>query len=146
MAHNAPEGRTAAEKRGHELFDLDVSYIGWFSVGLIILLIVTAGTAFYMLGGFRVSDAVLTKQSTEGSLSGPFATLQETPQDDLRSYRRSKAAGLEGYHWVDRSGGVVQIPIERAMELVAAQAATRPAPDSMDQSPPPPQQPRGHKP
>jgi hypothetical protein len=151
MAHNAPEGRTAAEKRGHELFDLDVSYIGWFSVGLIILLIVTAGTAFYMLGGFRVSDAVLAKQSTEGSLTGPFATLQETPQDDLRSYRRSKAAGLEGYHWVDRSAGVVQIPIERAMELIAAGSAAPPAANSMapmDQStsPPPPQQPRGHKP
>jgi len=149
MAHNAPEGRTAAEKRGHELFDLDVSYIGWFSVGLVILLILTAWAAFFLLGGFRISDAVLAKQSAAGSESGTFATLQETPQDDLRSYRRSKAVALEGYHWVDRGNGVVQIPIDRAMELVAAEAAARVAAYSMKPaapSAPPPPQPRGRKP
>ncbi len=127
MAHNAPEGGTAAEKRGHELFDFDVRYLGWFSVGLVILLIVTAWAAFMLMGGFRVVTAVTAKQSTEGSATGPFATLQDTPQDDLRSYRRSKAASLEGYHWVDRSAGVVRIPIERAMELVAEDAGTRAA-------------------
>ncbi|MGD0493106.1 MAG: hypothetical protein ABSC32_16330 [Steroidobacteraceae bacterium] len=131
MAHNAPEAGTAAEKPGHELFDLDVSYLGWFSVGLVILLILTACIAFFMLGGWRISNAVLVKQSTAESASGPFATLQNTPQDDLRSYRRSKAAALEGYHWVDRRSGVVRIPIERAMELVATEAATaQPAPEA----------------
>ena len=123
MAHNAPDGRMAAEKQGHERFDLDVSYLGWFSVGLVVLLIVTAWIAFFMLGGWRISDVVLAQQSSAGSLSGPFATLQNTPQDDLRSYRLGKAAALEGYHWVDRRGGIVRIPIERAMQLVAADAA-----------------------
>ncbi len=145
MAHNAPEGRTAAEQRGHELFDLDVRYLGWFSVGIVILLTVTACAAFFLLGGFRVSDAVLTKQSTAGSTSGPFATLQDTPQDDLRSYWQSKAAALEGYHWVDRSSGVVRIPIERAMELVAAETRAQAAAYSMvPMAPEPP--PRGRKP
>lgn len=127
MAHNAPEGGTAAEKRGHELFDLDVRYLGWFSVGIVILLIVTAWAAFLLMGGFRVTNAVTAKQSTEGSTTGAFATLQDTPQDDLRSYRTTKAAALEGYHWVDRGSGVVRIPIERAMELVAQQASARAA-------------------
>jgi hypothetical protein len=124
MAHNAPEGLAAAEKRGHELFDFDVRYIGWFAVGLVILLIATAGMAFFMLGGWRISNAVTARQSTAGSVTGPFATLQDTPQQDLRDYRRSKAAELEGYHWVDRSSGIVRIPIERAMQLVAAEAGT----------------------
>ncbi len=124
MAHNAPEGLAAAEKRGHELFDFDVRYIGWFAVGLVILLIATAGMAFFMLGGWRISNAVTAKQSTAGSVTGPFATLQDTPQQDLRNYRRSKAAELEGYHWVDRNSGVVRIPIERAMQLIAAEAGT----------------------
>jgi len=125
MKHNAPEDGLTAEQRGHEVFDMNVSYLGWFSVGIVILLIVTAFVAFYLLGGFRISNAVLHAQSTNGA-AAPFATLQDTPQDDLRSYRRSKAAALEGYHWVDRSGGVVQIPIERAMELVATEAAAPP--------------------
>lgn len=129
MAHNAPEDGLTAAQRGHEVFDMNVSYLGWFSVGIVILLIVTAYVAFYLLGGFRISNAVLHAQGTNGA-SAPFATLQGTPQDDLRSYRRIKAAALEGYHWIDRSGGVVQIPIERAMELIAtesgAPAATPP--------------------
>jgi hypothetical protein len=146
MAPNSPEGLAAAEKRGHELFDFDVRYIGWFTVGLMILLIATAGVAFFMLGGWRISNVVITKQSATGSVSGPFATLQNDPQDDLRNYRRSKAAELEGYHWVDRSGGIVRIPIERAMELVAAEAgkpaaappltpAANPAPQPRERAP-----------
>ena len=39
----------------------------------------------------------------------------------------TKAAALEGYHWVDRSSGVVRIPIERAMELVVQNANARAA-------------------
>jgi hypothetical protein len=145
MAHSAPESGTVAEKRGHEIFDFDVRYLGWFSVGLVILLIATATAAFFLLGGFRVSDAVLAKQSTEGSATGSFATLQNTPQDDLRSYRRSKAAELEGYHWVDRGNGVVRIPIERAMELIAAGGGARP-PAPAAPPPQPQPQPRGRRP
>ncbi|MGA2710751.1 MAG: hypothetical protein ACLQJ0_25535 [Steroidobacteraceae bacterium] len=146
MARNAPEDGLTAEQRGHEVFDMNVSYLGWFSVGIVILLIVTAFVAFYLLGGFRISNAVLHAQSTNGA-AAPFATLQDTPQDDLRSYRRSKAAALEGYHWVDRGGGVVQIPIERAMELVAAEAGARAAAVSVMPAPPaPPPQSRERKP
>jgi hypothetical protein len=146
MAHNAPEDGLTAAQRGHEVFDMNVSYLGWFSVGIVILLIVTAFVAFYLLGGFRISNAVLHAQGTNGA-SAPFATLQDTPQDDLRSYRRSKAAALEGYHWVDRSGGVVQIPIERAMELVATEAGARAGAVSVMPAPPSPSpQPRERKP
>lgn len=49
---------------------------------------------------------------------GWTATPQDTRQTKLAQARR-----LEGYAWVDRARGVVQIPIERAMELVAAEAA-----------------------
>ena len=125
MAHNTPKGNVPAVKRGHEIFDLDVSYVRWFSLGVVVLLIVTAAAALAMPGGFRIPHpATHAAPAAEGSAPAPFATLQNAPQDDLRSYRRGKATALEGYRWVDRTGGVVQIPIERAMELVATQAAT----------------------
>jgi len=90
------------------------------------VVIVTAATAFAMMGGFRVQLAPTAgAPDAEASGSAPFATLQSAPQDELRSYRRAKAAALEGYRWVDRKGGVVQIPIERAMELVAAERGTQ---------------------
>jgi hypothetical protein len=126
MAHNTPEGRPAAVQRGHEIFDLDVSYVRWFSLGIVVLLIATAAAAFIIMGGLRISHpAAREPQPEQGSASAPFATLQSTPQDELRSYRRSKATALEGYRWVDRREGVVRIPIERAMELVAADGSAR---------------------
>jgi len=110
--------------RGQHSFDLDVSFIRWFSFGIVVLLIVTAASAFAMLGGFRIPlprAASSAAPDTPGSATVPFATLQSAPQNDLRSYRRDKATALEGYRWVNRAGGVVQIPIERAMELVASE-------------------------
>jgi len=37
----------------------------------------------------------------------------------LADYQRQQQDLLGGYAWVDRDNGVVQLPIERAMELVA---------------------------
>jgi hypothetical protein len=129
MTHNTPESRVPAGQRVQDSFDLDVSYLRWFALGILALIIVTAAAAYAMLGGFRVPHAgAAATRGAEGPSAEPFATLQSAPQGDLRSYRRSKATALEGYRWVDRAGGVVQIPIERAMEMIAAEGAAQAAP------------------
>ncbi len=38
----------------------------------------------------------------------------------LARFRKEKSALLEGYAWVDRAHGVVRIPIEEAMRIVAS--------------------------
>jgi len=124
MAQNTPEARAPAQPGGREIFDLDVSFMGWFSLGIVLLVIVTAFCAYALLGGFRV-PVPGAAPAAEATTAAPIVTLQSAPQDDLRTYRRAKAAALEGYHWIDRSGGVVQIPIERAMELVATERASQ---------------------
>jgi len=80
---------------------------------------------------------------TPGSATVPFATLQSAPQDDLRSYRLGKAGALEGYRWVDRAGGVVQIPIERAMELLASEQSSEKLAPGITPAVPARPQPRG---
>lgn len=126
MARKLPEQSVPAVQRGHEIFDLDLTFMRWFSLGIVVLLVVSAAAAFALLNGFRIPlPATRPVPAAEGS--APIAVLQSTPQEDLRAYRRAKAAALEGYRWVDRGAGVVQIPIERAMELLAAErAAPRP--------------------
>jgi hypothetical protein len=49
----------------------------------------------------------------------PEPRLQTSPGEELRALRATEDARLHGYGWVDRRAGVVRIPIERAMELVA---------------------------
>jgi hypothetical protein len=137
MARSLPEQSVPAVQRGHEISDPDVTYVHWFSLGIVLLLIVTAAMAFALLNGFRIPQpATRPVPAAEGSV--PVAALQSTPQEDLRVYRRAKSAALEGYRWIDRGTGVVQIPIERAMDLIAAEHAAPQPTQSEPALPPPP--------
>jgi hypothetical protein len=44
--------------------------------------------------------------------------LQPMPERDFPAFHRDKEKLLHEYGWVDRSHGVVRIPIERAMTLL----------------------------
>ena len=55
----------------------------------------------------------------------PEPRLQVTPSQDLDAIRKAEIDRLSSYGWVDRKAGVVHIPIERAIDLVAAEAERR---------------------
>jgi hypothetical protein len=49
----------------------------------------------------------------------PLPRLETDPAQDLARYREEQRKGLDGYGWVDRPAGVVHIPIDEAMRIVA---------------------------
>jgi hypothetical protein len=49
----------------------------------------------------------------------PEPRLQVRPQSDYERFRAREDAALQGYGWVDRERGIVKIPIERAIEVLA---------------------------
>lgn len=49
----------------------------------------------------------------------PLPRLQTQPAQELARYREEQQKALESYGWVNRSAGIVHIPIEEAMRLVA---------------------------
>ncbi len=49
----------------------------------------------------------------------PVPRLQTDAPRDLRSMRAREEEALDGYGWVDRNAGIVRIPIDRAMDLLA---------------------------
>jgi hypothetical protein len=53
----------------------------------------------------------------------PAPELQKNPQRDLQDFERDQRATLSGYGWIDRSKGIARIPIEQAMQIVAARGA-----------------------
>jgi hypothetical protein len=55
----------------------------------------------------------------------PEPRLQTSPEEDLAEMRAMERAALDGYGWQDRGAGVVRIPIERAIEVVAGEARAR---------------------
>ena len=48
----------------------------------------------------------------------PEPRLQTRPREDLATLRTQEAILLGGYSWVDRSSGVVRIPLDEAVRLV----------------------------
>jgi hypothetical protein len=58
----------------------------------------------------------------------PPPRLQSDDAGDLRDYQAEQRAKLESYGWADRERGLVRIPIERAMAMVAARGTEAYAP------------------
>ena len=134
MSRSTPEHAAVAGASGHEAFDLDVRAVAWFALAIALLLLLTAATAYAMLGGFSIVNPTGPMPSAPAGPGGvPLARLQSSPQQDLRAYREQKAQALDGYRWIDRAAGIVQIPIERAMEL---QWRERPVPGAPRPAPP----------
>ena len=91
---------------------------------VVITLIVTAGTFVGMKSLFDSYDVRF--QAEQAKTASPVLGQRELPKApllqvnepaDLAVHLAEEAAKLHGYHWVDSSSGVVQIPIERAMAL-----------------------------
>lgn len=81
---------------------------------LVFVALFAAGLFFYL----RSTAPSAFKAAVEHQFSEP--ALQKKPQADLRRFEREQRAALSGYGWVDRPSGLVRIPIEEAMRIIAA--------------------------
>ena len=115
------------ESQGHERRDVDVRSIVLAGAGLAVLaVIVQLVLYFQMMGLWSARQAALPAAppvATALPASPPEPRLQTAPQDDLRDLRHAEEEQLHAYGWVDRRAGVVHVPIERAMELLASEAS-----------------------
>ena len=58
-------------------------------------------------------------------LAAGLPMLQTAPQPDLAAYKADKMHALQGLGWVDAASGVAHVPIETAMEMMAASSAEK---------------------
>jgi hypothetical protein len=49
----------------------------------------------------------------------PAPRLQITEGKDLKAFKAEEREALNGYGWVDKAGGTLHIPIDRAIEILA---------------------------
>lgn len=119
---------------GHEERDVSARPIALAVLGLVALGIavcVAMQLLFNLLASYqsRQSAAPSPLAGVYGLKEPPAPRLQTAPRKDLEELRARDAALLEHYAWVDRDAGVVRIPIERAIEVLAARGLpARPAP------------------
>jgi hypothetical protein len=107
---------------GHELTDLRPDYIALFGIALTAV-IVGAAVIASLLIHFKAAE--YSRQETPvPRLAGereatPGPRLQVDANNELRQMRAGEDAVLNSYGWVDKDSGIVRIPIDRAMEILA---------------------------
>jgi len=123
LGHRDPE-HSASVAAGHEERDVSARPVALAAIGLAAVC-VAAFVLMHLL--FNLLASLQSYQSAAPSpLAGaygqkqpPAPRLQTSPLQDLLALRARDAALLDGYAWVDRDAGVVRIPIERAIAVLA---------------------------
>ena len=115
---------------GHELSDLSPKHIAGFGLSLAILLIVVV-VVTYLLHGHYAAVQTSTQAPPRPLASAreptPEPRLLVTPGQELKALRAAEDSMLKSYAWVDRKNGIVRIPVDRAIEILAQRGLpTRP--------------------
>jgi hypothetical protein len=136
------EGSAGHSEVRYDLSDLSARGIYIFLVGLAVGTGIIVLLIWGLTGYFSRRETQAVKPRTEVAvparvMSGdpaqrfPAPRLQPDPVSDLNRFRAQEEERLDSYGWVDEKAGVVHIPIERAIELLAEHGLpVRPAPES----------------
>ena len=120
-----PQSRFASSRPSHETRDASVPWI----IGIVVFLFLSGVAIELMLGGMlknlRRSPPVTDRWRPVGAAvnrrsfaAAQFPKLQVSPTLDLQTFRAHEDAELKSYGWVDKTSGIVRIPIARAMDLL----------------------------
>jgi hypothetical protein len=116
-----PQGTPRPGITGHESRDAKAKWVfaalGFLVVAGLAIHFIVAGLLSRFKGEPIVSDAWRLRLKTS-STPPAYPQLQISPPLDLQSFRAREEAELTQYGWINRTAGVVRIPIDRAMDLV----------------------------
>jgi hypothetical protein len=108
----------------HELSDASASPVVKFLVFLMLGTVVVAGLMVLFFNFLEAREA-REKTARYPLAAGvarplpPVPRLQTYPFGDIKDLRQEQDRYIEHYEWVDKSSGIVRIPVERAMEVLA---------------------------
>jgi hypothetical protein len=125
-----PQGVPQRPAPGAEASDVNVRAVVIF-IGLLLLLggIIHAGLWLMERHLARrearwdtqITQHEVRKKAAQARPNFPEPRLQISPARDLAAFRASEEAELNSYGWVNRTAGVVRIPIREAMERLVQQ-------------------------
>jgi hypothetical protein len=113
---------TPSKTAGHELSDLDPKSIALFAVALVVTLAVVFVLAYTLLQRFLTVE--MKSQAVPSPLSYtrepmPEPHLEVNPGQELKTMRAEEDKILKSYDWIDQEKGIMRIPIDRAIEIIA---------------------------
>lgn len=108
---------------GYEKRDAHLRPLVLSTVGIIMLVVVTAAVVWLLLAGYdrfaRGRAAAPSPLRPAGQVTlPPSPRLQVDPAGDMARFLAEEKAILTTYAWENETSGIVRIPIERAMDIV----------------------------
>lgn len=97
----------------YEQSDWPLGRIGLLLAGVLVLLVISP---FVMIAVFPTTPSDVSRALT---VVPPQPRLQTDPSEDLAQFRAAEEKRLDRYYWIDQKKGIVHIPIQRAMRIVA---------------------------
>ncbi len=120
---------------GHEERDTNIRAILWFAAGLVATLVAVLLLTKWMFHAFPEpqGEAGLPSAQIAAQSVPPEPRLQVNAPEDLKNMREREDRALDSYGWVDRESGIVRIPIQRAIDLLAERGLP-PRPPAVERS------------
>lgn len=119
MAENSQRYDLSQPEHRHEHADVDAVAVSKFGIGLVLLCIVALSLLVGVFRYLQSLDTGTTTRVVRAPKLPPAPVLESTPVLDLRGIRVAEEQSLHTYGWVDQPKGVVRIPIDRAIDLLA---------------------------
>jgi hypothetical protein len=112
---------------GYEKRDLAPRTIALFAAGGAVVILLAAALALWMVQSATRRHSALQSPRPQAQAREGLAEprLQVQGFNELREMRRAEESLLTSYGWLDREKGLVRIPVERAMELLAEKEGGR---------------------
>jgi len=118
-----PQSYQSSERHpGHETTDANTRPIALLLVALATLVFLAMLLMAWLLDLFQLRpDQNLNVPAglTDQEQVPPEPRLQAYPVVDLEKLRVREEQQLNSYEWIDEAAGVMRIPIERAMDIIA---------------------------
>ena len=106
----------------HEKRDINIRKVAIYGSAMLLVIclagVLTTVVIFKKLAGSDANEGVAPSPMLETQPLPPLPRLQTHPVLDLKKYRAAEEVELGSYGWVDKSNGVVRIPVRRALDLV----------------------------
>lgn len=118
------EHHTTAGMVGHEQSDAELGPLIRFAIflgGITLVIALLVVGLYKYLDAREIAEKAGRYPLAEGVTRPlpPRPRLQTYPFDDIKELRKEESRILDHYAWVDQNAGVVRIPIERAIDVLA---------------------------
>jgi hypothetical protein len=107
----------------YERSDLNARWVLFFGIGVlcatILAALITAAIIYYKAARNLKREVALPSPASEREINVQPRLDVDAPRQ-LREMRAAEDARLSGYGWIDQEAGIVRIPIDRAMDILAS--------------------------